>query len=177
VKPAAKRRTMDGSMNTASKLATHVLRVAIEDGLFSLVAPTGNEGDDDPEAEVFVDEALDNGLWVAQRAGEILVVPPLRSSYDRPLTVEQWDAAPPSDLDDWDDVCEATLEVTTRGTRWMPLYDYEGTKLPIPPGTYRVRISGKNFSDIGDDDTDEWRIQFWAVGKVTAPQRLLRATT
>ena len=164
-------------MRTPIKLGTDTVRVDISDGLFSLVAPGVNDlGDDGPDGEAFVDEALEGGKWVAQRPGEILVVPPQQHSYGRPLTVEQWDSAPPPDLDEWDDVCEASLDVASRGVYWLPLYDQEGVKLPISPGRYRLRISAKNIApghaEVG---TDEWLIQAWPTDDVVAPERLARA--
>ncbi|MEU9114969.1 hypothetical protein AB0D04_25075 [Streptomyces sp. NPDC048483] len=84
------------------------------------------------------------------------------------VTAELWDAAPPMDLDTWQDAAEihvvwpsATMDFGTTGA------DGEDV-LPLPgSGDYRVRVYGRNRDD-GDprDDTapvEEYVIQVWPV--------------
>jgi hypothetical protein len=82
---------------------------------------------------------------------------------DVPVTLEVWDEHPPADLDGWDHVVEASLDV---GSGRIALGGVEGpAELPplgVAAGTYRVRTSASGLDDADEfDGGDRYRIQLW----------------
>lgn len=82
-----------------------------------------------------------------------------------PVTVEVWDEHPPLDLDEWDHVVEASLEV---GSGRVALGGVEGpaelAPLDVVPGTYRLRSSAAGLDDADEfDGGDRYRIQLWPL--------------
>ena len=82
---------------------------------------------------------------------------------DVPVRIEVWDEEPPHDLDDWDHVVDATVEV--RSGR-LALGWVEGPAdlepLAVAPGTNRLRSSAAGLDDADEmDGGDRYRIQVW----------------
>jgi hypothetical protein len=82
---------------------------------------------------------------------------------DVPVVVEVWDEHAPLDLDGWDHVVEASLEVSSGR---VVLGGVEGpadlAPLDVAPGTYRVRSSAAGLDDADElDGGDRYRIQLW----------------
>lgn len=82
---------------------------------------------------------------------------------DVPVTVEVWGEQPPLDLDGWDHVVEASLDVSSGR---VALGGVEGpaelAPLVVARGTYRVRSSAAGLADADEfDGGDRYRIQLW----------------
>ncbi len=136
----------------------------IGDSLFD-----GNTGDD---------------FWGIEPERRLAVNPPgligiNTKSYDMVSYVaEVYVAAPTNDVDDWDHVEEASLEVLSGGVTIAGLFIYRpGKSAPqvlMQPGTYRVRVYCGNLDNgVYKDDDDYYRIVLWPAP--FAEPRVLRA--
>ena len=94
----------------------------------------------------------------------IAVLSPHQINLAMPLRVEVWDAAPPDDLDAWQEAFEASLRVDARGLAFtsptMPTHTFA-----VPVGRYRLLVVGRGFVACGwpgsTEPGDEWRLQLW----------------
>jgi hypothetical protein len=89
-----------------------------------------------------------------------------------PLVVELWSKAPPLELEDWDHVAEASLELPT-GEVQIGFDSY--STLALAPGSYRVRVLGSGL-ERGDSEAsghDRYGLQLWPA-PVAAPALLKR---
>ena len=79
-----------------------------------------------------------------------------------PVRIELWHSEPPGDLDDWDHVVEASLEVASGR---VSLEGVEGPgelePLDVPAGEYRVRSSAAGLDGAEEDGGDRYRLQLW----------------
>jgi hypothetical protein len=80
-----------------------------------------------------------------------------------PLRVELWTAAPPDDLDDWEEAFEATLAVSDDGIDdESPAVEF--TNIAVPAGMYRALITGTGFVAHGWPGSTEPRATAGASG-------------
>jgi hypothetical protein len=82
-----------------------------------------------------------------------------------PVALELWDEEPPLDLDDWDHVVEASLDLASGH---LGLHGVEGPAelepLEVAPGTYRVRSSAVGLAGANElDGGDGYRVQLWTA--------------
>jgi hypothetical protein len=80
-----------------------------------------------------------------------------------PVTLELWDEEPPLDLDGWDHVVEASLDVP-QGS--IELHGVEGPAeldpITVEPGSYRLRTSTAGLDGADEmDGGDRYRVQLW----------------
>jgi hypothetical protein len=81
-----------------------------------------------------------------------------------PVVLELWDDEPPLDVDVWDHVVEASLDVSSGR---LGLHDIGGAgedddTIEVAPGTYRVRASAAGLHEATElDGGDRYRIQLW----------------
>jgi hypothetical protein len=80
-----------------------------------------------------------------------------------PVAIEVWEAEPPLELESWDHVVEADLDVPYGA---IELHGVEGpaehVPLAVEPGTYRVRSSAAGLNGADEmDGGDRYRIQVW----------------
>lgn len=152
-----------------------------------LLEPTPWSGDVYPESHGWagnpVAEALDDNVEVLHRAftsgiaqGRYLTVflTPHQSNYPLPVTVELWDGRPPDDLAAWPEVFEATITSGAEGLLWSSP-TLEGVVIPVPAGTYRALIAGRDFTRTIVDSTshpDSYRVQLWLSDGQIEPRRL-----
>lgn len=69
--------------------------------------------------------------------------------------VELWPIAPPDDLEAWQEAFAAPLEVDDGGIAYYsPTLDY--VDLPVPPGYYQIRITGRGFVGHGWPGQPQW---------------------
>lgn len=149
------------------------LTVALDYGQFYLVTGYLDDGAD----PVSVVDAAIAGDGIAQHGPALVVLSPHQNNFAMPLRVEQWPAEPPDDLDAWDEAYTAWLEINERGLVFeSPTLN--STSIAVPPGTYAVRITGKDFVNRGWPGStkpgDSWRLQFWPHTEPFPAQRLRR---
>jgi hypothetical protein len=80
-----------------------------------------------------------------------------------PVRIELWSAEPPADLDDWDHVVEASLEVSSGR---VSLEGVEGPAdsepVEVAAGVYRLRSSASGLDGAGEmEGGDGYRVQLW----------------
>jgi hypothetical protein len=144
------------------------LVVALDYGQFSL--STGVELD----SMDILNEAIE-GRGIAQRRGTTVVLSRHQNNFAMPLRVEVWAAPPVDDLDEWELACEVHIDVSESGLVYeSPTMN--ATELPVPPGSYRLRICARGFIAYGFPGTttppDVWRLQCWPDDGPTKPQIL-----
>jgi len=90
-----------------------------------------------------------------------------------PVVVEILETAPEPDLNDWDQVVEASLEIATGRIVVAGCTDYwpDAARIDVRPGRYRVRSScaGLNSVTSALDGNDRYRVQLWPTTHATAP--------
>ena len=154
------------------------LKVYLEYGQFYL-EPTRpyTSGPPDPmddEGEI-LERAFAPGI--AQGRYVTVVITPHRDNWDMDLQVELLDGPAEDDLAEWLDVFHATVDAGPDGI-WYHTPTMDSAVLPIPPGKYRIRISGRGFlrPEWVDGDSihfdDNYRFQFWPESRPIEPLRL-----
>lgn len=118
---------------------------------------------------------------IAQGRYTTIVVTPHRGNFDMDLRVEMHDGPPADDSADWQEVFEAGGVTAGPTGIWYHTPTMDSTLLPVPAGTYRIRISGRDFlrpewneeDDSGHHD-DKYRFQLWPDTASSEPVRLKR---
>jgi hypothetical protein len=115
------------------------------------------------------------GDGIARTEGFLVVLSPHQHNPAMRLRIEVHESQPPDDLDDWEEAFEAWLPVDESGVRYESPTVLTGPRVPVPPGEYRVLITGRGFVARGWTPTkpdDEWRIRLWPASGPTAPHRV-----
>jgi hypothetical protein len=120
-----------------------------------------------------------SNAWTKEATERLLAVAPgvvgigTARNATVPVVVEVLDAAPQPDLDDWDNVVEATLEITTGRIVVAGCTDYwpDAARIDVRPGRYRVRSSAAGLNSITSalDGNDRYRLQLWPTMHTTPP--------
>ena len=144
---------------------------------YSSASPDELDDDDDDEivALAALDDATASGRFVGVRPGFIDALTPGQCNFHTPLRLEVWSAEPPDDRDDWDHEVDADLDVP-EGSLLIagpPAHTKEEvTEASVPAGSYRVRISGRGFTELGAagaNGDDCYRLRLWPRVPVRAP--------
>jgi hypothetical protein len=105
----------------------------------------------------------------------VVVLSPHQNNFAMPLRIEVWPSEPPDDLDAWQEAFLAGLLVGPDGLHYESP-TMEGTTIPVPPGRYAARITGRGFVNQGWPGSttpgDQWRVQLWPAAGPTSPRRL-----
>jgi hypothetical protein len=121
------------------------------------------------------DEAATSDLsrkWNNEAIARMLAIAPGKigigtaRNMDVPVTLEIRDQEPSNDVQAWDYVVEATLDVASGRIVVAGCSDYfpDAMRITVPPGSYRVRVSYGSLdtlSDNGLDGDDHYRAQLW----------------
>lgn len=150
------------------------LVVALDYGQFHLVSRSYPPPPDD-EIDT-VRRAID-GDGIAQCNGLLVVLSPHQNNFEMPFRIEMWSTPPPDDVDQWQEAYEAPVDVDAGGIAYTSPTGAV-VDLPIPPGSYQARITGRGFVGHGWPGStrpgDEWRLQLWVSEERTGPRRLKR---
>jgi len=121
-----------------------------------------------------LDRAL-AGAHIASAGYGLVVVSPHQNNFEMPLRVEEWNAPPPADDGDWDEVFESHLTVVGGVLRYESP-TMEAVPFEVPDGRYAVRISGRGFRNRGWPGSttpgDSWRVQLWPSADVRPDRRV-----
>ncbi|GAF43703.1 hypothetical protein [Rhodococcus wratislaviensis] len=124
---------------------------------------SGGLGDIDAELEL-----LEQALATQPCAGDgnsFVVLSPHQNNFEMPVAVEVWDTRPPADREEWQQVCEGKLHVSSDGQVVLTSPTDTFTSCEVPGGDYLVEVSGRGFVNYGWPGTttpdDVWRIRLW----------------
>lgn len=160
-------------MQTGGQFTAFDLVVALDYGQFHLVSKF--DPPPAPEDEIDAVRRAIDGDGIAQCAGLLVVLSPHQNNFEMPFRIELWPTPPPDDAEQWQEAHEAPLDVDDGGIAYTsPTGDV--VDLPIPPGSYQARITGRGFVGWPGSTTpgDEWRLQLWASAERTGPRRVKR---
>lgn len=120
-----------------------------------------------------VDDSIDAGI--GQDGALTVVFSPHQNNFAMRLDVQLWAAPPPDDITAWQEAFEATLDVGERGLIYSNVHDAR-QEIPVPPGRYLARITGRGFVAVGwpgsTEPGDQWRIQLFPTPELLPPRRL-----
>ncbi len=135
-----------------------------------------DEHDDehDDAVEQTAEDAWESGRFVSAHRALLNVFTPGQRNLHTPMRLEVWSAEPADDLDRWDheadldfDVPEGRLDIAGPPAHLA----VEMVTTRIPPGRYRVRVSGRGFTAVGAagaNGDDSYRLRFWPRQQDTA---------
>jgi hypothetical protein len=119
-----------------------------------------------------LDDGSDSGRFVGVVPGLIDLMTPGQWNFETPMRLEVWTAEPPDDRDAWDHEVDVDLDVPDGEL----VFEASGGGTPhptrIPPGSYRVRVSGTGFTELGfagAEGDDSYRLRLWPRDDDTAP--------
>jgi hypothetical protein len=122
-----------------------------------------------------LDESSDASLadsWTEVATSRMLAVAPgavcvgTARNMTVPVCVEVFETEPDLDVASWDHVTECSLDVPSGRIVVAGCTDYfpDAARIPVPPGTYRVRVSYGSLDKLSDDGLegdDHYRVQLW----------------
>jgi ribosomal protein S13 len=118
-------------------------------------------------------DATESGSFVGVRPGFIALLTPGQWNWRTPMRVEIWSAEPPDDRGDWDHEVDADFDVPDGRISFMPSGGSgSAAEAEIPAGRYRVRISGRGFTELGRagaEGGDSFRLRLWPRGEREDP--------
>jgi hypothetical protein len=164
-------------MTPESPLEVLELTVELDYGQFYLIGQRGQHPSDVDLILQLLDTAIEGPGIASSEGNEVVVVlSPHQNNFAMPLRVERWATQPPDDLDDWQEAFLTGLAVGEEGLAYESP-TMEETTIPVPPGRYAARITGRGFVNLGWPGSttpgDAWRVQLWpASGPI--PARRLR---
>jgi hypothetical protein len=140
------------------------------------IESSANEDDGWPDDDPYngaLDDAVASGRFVGVRPGLIDLMTPGQWNWNTPVRIEIWSGEPPDDRHAWDNEVDADLEVPDG---WIS-FAASGGGLPertdIPPGSYRVRVSGRGFTVLGRagaEGGDSYRLRLWLTDQAADPE-------
>jgi ribosomal protein S13 len=116
-------------------------------------------------------DARESGRFVGVRPGFIDMLTPGQYNMETPMRLEIWSAEPPDDRDDWDHEVDADFDVPD-GQIGFFAPACSATTADVPAGRYRVRISGRGFTELGNagsNGDDSYRLRLWPRGEQQDP--------
>jgi hypothetical protein len=127
--------------------------------------------DDDPWEEDdkymgALNDATESGRFVGVRPGLIDLKTPGQWNFETPMRLETWSAEPADDQVDWDHEVDVDFDVPGGWISFAPsgLGSSSAQRAEIPPGNYRVRVSGRGFTALGGagaEGDDNYRLRLW----------------
>lgn len=133
--------------------------VSLDYGQFTLI---GGELEDGWDSSPLLELAAD--VPVAGDGQLLLVLSPHQNNVELDLTVQVWDAEPPADADDWQQVVRGWLEIEADRLRYESP-TMEIASFVVPSGRYAVEVSGRGFVAYGWPGSttpgDVWRVRLW----------------
>jgi hypothetical protein len=136
-----------------------------------LVFSGRDHGTEGVDLAALLDQAY-AGQRIAGQGDVLLILSPHQSNFAMPLRIELWQQPPPADLDGWQEVFEAPLDITDAGLT------YESPTMTdrwwnVPEGHYVARISGRGFvAHAWTGSGESWLVQLWPGTAEVEPRRL-----
>lgn len=130
----------------------------------------------DPEGHNSVLRALDDahrsGRFVGISEGLIDLLTTAEWNFHAPMRIETWADEPPADEDNWDHDVDVDLDVPNGRLMFEGSGGREPIPCEVPPGTYRVRVSGRGYAEAkeGVEGMDSYRLRLWPREADSSPQ-------
>ncbi|ORI19407.1 hypothetical protein BJD99_04245 [Rhodococcus sp. 1163] len=132
----------------------------MDHGQFYLRGGLGDEENEFPLLEYALAAQPNSGDGLT-----MVVLNPHQNNFEMPIAVEVFDARPPIDDDEWQQICEDRLEVGPEGVLQIDSTTMSPVDCTVPQGKYLVQVAGRGFVNYGwpGDTTpgDNWRIRLW----------------
>jgi len=156
-------------MNAPGPVVVAQLSVPVESGMFNVTDPTLGDLEATEEG---LTEATESSRFVAVVRDVLTVVTPAEDSVGTPVTIQVWDRLPdPHDLaaDEADEAAadhEVELDIDVASGR-LEVWLVSGSAAEVdavPPGAYRVRVSGRGFTPFDEFDgvnRESYRLVLW----------------
>jgi 8-oxo-dGDP phosphatase len=99
-------------------------------------------------------------VWLTADVGHVCILP------------DEQSAEPADDRDDWDHEVDADFDIPGGEIIFGAPGGGPSTSAEVPAGTYRVRVSGQGFTELGyagADGDDSYRLRLWPRGQRAAP--------
>lgn len=152
------------------------LIVPADYGQIYVSSPGGEDEDEDGYGHTghlrgAFSDATESGRFVGVRPGFIDLLTPGQYNMQTPMRLEIWSAEPPDDSGDWDHEVDADFDVPDgRIVFYAPACST--TWADVPAGSYRARISGRGFTELGHagaNGDDSYRLRLWPRGEREDP--------
>ena len=151
------------------------LTVALEYSQFYLVGALPPDTAADALDRVLDEATAGQGIASTDGNEYVVVLSPHQVNGAMSLRVEVWPGEPPDDLDQWQEAFCTGLVVGAGGL-FFESPTAEAHVVPVPPGRYAVRITGRGFVRRGWPGSatpgDNWRLQLWPAPGPIRPRRL-----
>ena len=120
-----------------------------------------------------LEDAWESDRFVGVLPGFIDLLTPGQWNFQTPLRLEVWSAEPADDRNDWDHEVDVDFDVPDGRISFQPSGGSSHfTSAEVPAGTYRARVSGRGFTEVGHagaDGDDSYRLRLWPGGEPAAP--------
>jgi hypothetical protein len=164
-----------GVSTGAQLIAAHDLIVRADYGQIYIESSATEDddgwGDLDPY-NAALDDATESGRFVGVRPGLIDLLTPGQWNFQTPMRLEIWSAEPADDRDEWDHEVDGDLDVPDGWISFAASGGGYPERMEIPSGDYRVRVSGRGFTQVGRagaEGDDSYRLRLWPRDRATAP--------
>jgi hypothetical protein len=119
--------------------------------------------DDNPYLDALAD-GTDSGRFVGVIQGLIDLMTPGQWNWQTPVRLEVWTAEPTADTNAWDHEVDVDLDVPDGTLSFEASGGGPEISTEVPPGSYRVRVSGKGYIELGAagaEGDDSYRLRLW----------------
>jgi hypothetical protein len=119
---------------------------------------------DNPPELMALNDAVESGRFVGTCSGLIDIVVPGQWNFETPVRLEIWSGEPADDRDDWDHEVDVDFDVPAGDVSFQASGGGRTIPAGIPAGGYRVRVSGRGFTELGyagADGEDSYRLRLW----------------
>ncbi|MCP2248148.1 hypothetical protein [Lentzea aerocolonigenes] len=129
----------------------------------------------DPERESVLkalDDAHQTRRFVGVADGLVDVLTPVQWNLNAPMRIEVWEAEPPDDDDNWDQVVDVDLDVPDGRLYFEASGGWNPLNFEVPTGRYRARVSSQGYTEAreGAEGLDSYRFRLWPRDQESAPQ-------
>jgi hypothetical protein len=127
--------------------------------------------DGNPYLDALAD-GTDSDRFVGVVPGMIDLMTPGQWNWQTPMRLEVWSAEPAADTNAWDHEVDVDLDVPDGNLNFEASGGGAEVSAEVPPGYYRVRVSGKGFTELGHEGVeggDSYRLRLWPASGPAAP--------
>jgi hypothetical protein len=120
--------------------------------------------ENNPPEIMALNDAVESGRFVGTCSGLIDIVVPGQWNFETPMRLEIWSGEPDDDRDGWDHEVDVDFDVPEGEVSFQASGGGRNIEAGIPAGSYRVRVSGRGFTELGQagaEGGDSYRLRVW----------------